>query len=68
MSDKRDFPDKTWAKLAAGLLQETDVPKYEREMLGDLIVDAVTDQELREKIIERYLELKRLKKRGKLSP
>ena len=61
----RKFTNHSWAGLAAGMIMETDLPKYDRELLGDLIKDTVADKSLRKKILDYYAVQKQLKKRGK---
>jgi hypothetical protein len=51
---QRQFSDLSLARLAASLLEDTSLPKYERELLADLIVAAVTDPEKRAAIIRHY--------------
>jgi len=66
METGRKFSDKSLARLAASHVMETGLPRYDGQALGDLIVDCVEDPAIREKILERYRDLKALKRRGKL--
>jgi hypothetical protein len=58
----RKFSDLSLARLAAGLIADTTLPKPDREILGDLIVAAVSDPDQRETIIliHRFLKFAKL--------
>ena len=51
---KRKFSDLSLAQLAASLLNDTSLPKHEREIIGDLIVAAVTHPQIRAALIRHY--------------
>lgn len=62
----RGFAPKSWARLAASHVMAAGLPLYDGQALGDLIVDCVQDPVLRQRVISSYLELKALRRRGKL--
>lgn len=66
MSARKRPRDEDWAEIIAGHLMDTSLSKYETEVLGDLVRDALADYDLRVKIIEHYRLLKQLETLGHL--
>lgn len=63
-SAKRKLGNKAWAEVAAGHIMETDLTRYERGLIGDLIKDVVTDEKKRSQVLNFYKFIHWLQKSG----